>query len=106
MRHPNEILLLIFDHLAQETEPERLVPPPLHVFHARIPLLRVCRAWYNLFLPKVYHFLELHSVRQLYPLARSLQRKPNLGSSVRRLQIDFSNDEDRISYDRRDEPLD
>jgi hypothetical protein len=92
---PTEILLLIFDHLAYEYEhdPEEALFPSLRVFDNTLPLLEVCRQWYDLFLPKIYQSLELHfERRQLYLLARSLLENPRLGASVRRLWVDCLTD--------------
>jgi hypothetical protein len=106
---PNEILLLIFDHLTQAEDPEPDMFPSLRTFYYTLPLLEVCRQWRDLFFTKVYRSLELHFARrQLYLLARSLRENPRMGTSIRRLWIECLRDWGSTSDDeeKEDETMD
>lgn len=87
---PNEILLLIFHALAHDLPS---INDYVYPYSARSPdlikLLSICRAWYRLFLPKVYHYVQITKEQsQLHLLARSLEENPRLGAMIRRLRAD------------------
>lgn len=71
----NDILLLISEHIDVQED--------------RINLLLVCREWYSLFLPKVYHSVRLER-EKIFPLVRSIQANPRIGPSICQLQVEWS----------------
>ncbi|KAJ5166414.1 uncharacterized protein N7482_005195 [Penicillium canariense] len=68
----DDIIFLIFDHIFDIKD--------------RLQLLRVCRHWYGLLLPKVYESIRVEG-NQAYGLVCSIQKNPEIGRSIRDLTL-------------------
>lgn len=72
---PPEILLLIADHLAWPKD--------------KLRLLRVCRTWYDLLLPKAYEKVGLRGKTDIYLFARTIQSNPSISQAVRSFSVEW-----------------
>lgn len=69
----NDIVLLIADHLDYQPD--------------YFQMMRVCRQWYALLLPRAYRRRIWVSGEMVYPLVRCISRNPNIGAAIQNLDV-------------------
>lgn len=87
----NDVVLLIEDHLCYQPD--------------KFSMMRVCRQWYALLLPRLFARRIWVRREKIYPLVRCIQKNPNIGAAIQyldvRLDLEYESEGPEPKYDVR-----
>ncbi|KAJ5913614.1 hypothetical protein N7504_002497 [Penicillium tannophilum] len=87
----NDVVLLIEDHLCYQPD--------------KFSMMRVCRQWYTLLLPRLFARRIWVRREKIYPLVRCIQKNPNIGAAIQyldvRLDLEYESESPEPKYDVR-----
>lgn len=69
----NDVVLLIEDHLCYQPD--------------KFSMMRVCRQWYALLLPRLFARRMWVRVHMIYPLVCCIQKNPSIGTAIQNLDV-------------------